>query len=249
MTTTRQTATRGAVRDRTPGPIEEAIIDLTLRGYTPVQIAGVLPGEVRKIAKREGWKSSKVPHLRTIQRIARRVKPSDQSGLWRIDDSAPAAARHVLDFLALAITESEGRVTTVTRMEAEWIARFREVGPPMSFEQTARLLSVYGDRRERETTTADIDAFIAFAPWRSRRAAALYMTAVVRGQVPLAPAWLAETVPMGEWLGIEFHQMAFPQSQSETTFSPPPPLPAFPFPPVGGLREHLEQQLKEALDD
>src|SRR3972149_5811696 len=109
-----RTAPQG--RERTPGQVEEAIIDMTLLGYTPTQIRRELP----QVAAEKGLKA---PSLRTIQRIARRPKPPDPTGQWQIDDLPADDARIVLDFLAELISASEGRVTYVTRGEAPWIAR------------------------------------------------------------------------------------------------------------------------------
>ncbi len=199
MTTTR----RGAQRERTPGQVEEAIIDLTLRGYTPVQINQVLPGVVRDIAKKQGWKNYKAPHLRTIQRIARRAKPVDESGEWAIELSTPDDARVVLDFMADAADEFEGDVARVTRAEAEWIVRLRRLGPPMTALQTMRLMSLYQARRSDGLTTEDLDAFLAFSPWLGRRRAARYASAVLRNSVLPAPQWIVKLAALGDWLDME----------------------------------------------
>ena len=186
-------ATRaGARRERTAGPIEEAVIELALHGYTPVQIAQVLPGTVKAIAEIEGWKTSKVPSLRTIQRIARQAKPRDQSGDWAIEHSSPEDARTVLSFLAEAIVETDGRVASVTREQADWLVRLRPLGPPTGFGPTLRLVALYQERRSHGRPSDDLDAFLGFAPWSGRLAAIRYFRAVLERHIRPAPLWLIE---------------------------------------------------------
>ena len=154
---------------------------------------------VQGIAEREGWGSWKVPHLRTIQRIVARTRPADSSGVWEIEDSSPDDARVVLDFLADAIAGTNGRVSEITREQAAWIIRLRKLGPPMEFDEILRLAALYRDRRTNGNATRDLDAFLAFAPWRDKPAAIRYLRAVLNELIEAVPQWLAEKAPTLEW--------------------------------------------------
>lgn len=172
-------------RERTPGPIEEVIVDFALRGYTASQIAKELPAAAGKLGM-------KAPSLRTIQRIVSRAKPPDRSGPWQIEESSPDDAREVLDFIAQMTLETKGDMWWVSRQEATWIARLRRLSPQLasedvSFLTTLRLVYTYISRREIGESTRDLDAFLAFAPWEGLGATERYVDAVEKQYVSPPP--------------------------------------------------------------
>ncbi|MDA1061658.1 MAG: hypothetical protein O2895_01915 [Chloroflexi bacterium] len=210
----------GAQRERTAGRIEQAIIDFALLGFTPVQIHRELPAALRKLAESEGGGSWKVPSLRTVQRIAARARPADPSEPWSIEDSSPEDARVVLDFLAEVIEGTQGRIREVTREEAVWIVRLRCLAPPLSFAETLLLSALYRERRGAGKPTDDLDAYLAFAPWRGRGEAASYYRAFLGGVIRPAPRWLVLTVPISDWFGMQVALAHDTTSWQEEAFSP-----------------------------
>ena len=115
------------VRERTAGVIEEAVLDLTLRGYAPAQIHR----ELAPIAKKH---LLAVPSLRTVQRIARRAAPPDPSGPWRLWAGEGIARAHpelVAPVLAGVMEATEGRVEVLTNRSADWIATIRIAAPAL----------------------------------------------------------------------------------------------------------------------
>jgi hypothetical protein len=100
--------------------------------------------------------AGRVPEERTIQQIIRpfRGDRRDPSGQWSLAAVAPrdaGAASLVLDALQAAYVASDGRVTTVTNAEAEWIeriARARPDLPPEDWYAYARMFLVRGDDTE-----------------------------------------------------------------------------------------------------
>ncbi len=165
-------------RRKTHEAFEEAIEELALLGFSVSQIERELRATVEAIARRDGWDSWQVPSRRTIQRIFRRTKPSDSSGAWRIEDSPPDDARVLLDFLAELITSTEGRIAGITRREADWILRLRRLGPPVATAETLHLARHYATLRELGKSTADLDTFLAFAPWLSSENLEAYFAAI-----------------------------------------------------------------------
>jgi hypothetical protein len=213
-------ATRRPVggRERTAAAIETLIVNKSLIGWTPVQIERDLK---HLVATDPRWKGIKVPVLRTIQRIHKRAQPSYDSEPWAVEDADPSDARVVLDYLADAVEVTTGRVAEITRGEAEWVARLRALGSPLPFPELRRLISTYRDRLERGIDTGDLDAFLAYQPWRSRDDCRRYATLVIRGVVYPVPQWLVQTTPMNELFGFEV-VAAFEHSEPRTLTEEPP---------------------------
>jgi hypothetical protein len=174
-----------AARERTLGQVEEAITDMAVRGYTPVQIQRELPAVINRLAKQEGWPNWKLPSLRTIQRISKKAGPSNPSEPWRIEDSPAPEARLLLDFVAEVTTQTQGRVSRLSSREAPWIARLLQLGPPMEWANTLMLARHYAELRESGRSTAELDAFLAFAPWRDEDHLRTFIDALDNG-------WLGE---------------------------------------------------------
>ena len=65
-----------------------------------------------------------------------------------------------------------------------------------------RFVALYRDRRAKGVTTRDLDAFLAFAPWRDKPAASRYLKAVLTEVIETAPQWLAIKAPTLEWFGF-----------------------------------------------
>ena len=111
---------------------------------------------------------SRIPHIRTIQRIVRENTPQDPSAPWQLAEASGGDAALVLPVLAAMIEVSEGRLKALSTAKAEWIVKLRRVADDLPLWAIYELTIKYMLRRERHNPTDDLDAFLAFAPWRSK---------------------------------------------------------------------------------
>ena len=171
-------------KTRLPAEVLTRIEDWALKGFTAQQIA-------TQLDKDESFGKYGVPfELKTIQRHVKSLTPRDTSGRWSLGDADPDDARTVLDVLSAVIVASEGRITTFTIDEADWVLRVAKAAPglrPFTVWATARF---YMLRKANGEPTSDLDAFLAFAPWQSSEAGLHYMAAIAKG-LPGCPKVLA----------------------------------------------------------
>jgi len=133
------------------------------------------------------------PSLRTIQRLVAKLTPTDPSSPWSLADAEGDDAELILPVLASVIEKTEGERQHLTRAEADWIERIRRAAPDLP--PTVELFWLARDyilRTEREESTADIDAFLAFAPWRLGEPRQRYLNAL--GKEWTTPSPLLDTV-------------------------------------------------------
>lgn len=171
------------------GDVQAAIEDLALNStWTPSQIE-------RELLKEEQFKNedretgTRLPSLRTIQTIVKEVRQLDLSGRWELPDAdADGGAALVLDVLAAVIEETKGRRQYLTKMEAAWVIRIRRAAPdlPPSFD-TYRLARLYMTREHWQMPSPDLDALLAFAPWRSEERRQAYVRALQEEWIPEIP--------------------------------------------------------------
>jgi hypothetical protein len=68
-----------------------------------------------------------IPSERTVSNMARDLRTSDRSGVWRVTDASPADATTVLEVLAEVVRRTEGRITSLTQAEGALIPTIRRV--------------------------------------------------------------------------------------------------------------------------
>jgi len=108
-----------------------------------------------------------VPSVRTVQDIVKEVKVHDSSDRWSLVNSDPGTVGIVLPVLAAVIRRSKGR-RFLTTAEARWVVRVRKAAPDLPAIAIYQLARLYMQRQESGHSVADLDSFLAFAPWRGR---------------------------------------------------------------------------------
>ncbi len=131
----------------------------------------------KAIARAVEEKFADCPSARTVQAMVREIRSRPQSGPWRPWGVEPDDAAVVLGALAELMNESAGRVTEISQEDADWIIRLSRAGagdlPPAVLHDLAIQYQLRGT-----ASTSDLDALIAFAPWRSEGAFRRYKIAV-----------------------------------------------------------------------
>jgi hypothetical protein len=137
------------------------------------------------------------PLYHTVGRIARTVKPPDLSGRWSLGSTCgdvtwdPSDAGRVAHAVASVMEDTWGQMRSVTEGQARRIAWVFNVAPDI-VPWLAYALGVDYDRRTRDDEpTTDLDAILAFAPWRTDE----------RGRHPMAGAY-AQAVGEGWVLAL-----------------------------------------------
>jgi hypothetical protein len=124
-----------------------------------------------------------LPHERTTRAWVRRFRTPDASGRWELRPGAGPGARLVLGVLE-AFAAMGGRIPLyLTNDDANWIITIREAAPTLGPMSAQVLASSYKSRLANGAATADLDYFLAVAPWRGGNARWNYEQAVHRGFV------------------------------------------------------------------
>jgi hypothetical protein len=178
------------------GDIEAAIETMAVDGWTPAQIS-------KELHRQEQF-MGRVPEDRTIQRRVAALQARDASGAWSVADATTRDARLILDTLAAVIEHTAGRVLSLTRSEAAWVARIYHAAPELHPLWRWRLARLYRLREAHHESVADLDAMLAFAPWREG-AKQRYDKAVRAGWVAFPPrvASGAEATPAADLIDVD----------------------------------------------
>jgi len=113
---------------------------------------------------------------RTVQDLVAEIRARPRSGPWQPWGVEPDDAAVVLGALAELMRMSLGMTTEISQEDAKWIIRLSRAGagdlPPGYLHDLAIEYQLRG-----EADTSDLDALIAFAPWRSERSFQRYRDA------------------------------------------------------------------------
>lgn len=130
----------------------------------------------------------KVPSLRTIERRVSELRPRDPSDRWDWQQEVVEDTRAVLDVLQAVIERTEGRKYALTNREAQFVERVLKAAPglnPWAVYLVARYIltteinvRVRARRAPNEGDMAEVDAFLAYQPWKSERHLERYKRAV-----------------------------------------------------------------------
>jgi len=137
--------------------VVEAIEERAREGYTPAQIE-------RELSQMPQY-ATRLPTIRTIQRIVADVK--DVSPEWSIATADPADLPLVVGVLPELVEQTGGRRLAFTTSEAAWVARVRRAAPDLAAKWALWLAAYkYLTRDQKKEPTTDLDLLLAFAPWR-----------------------------------------------------------------------------------
>jgi len=157
--------------------------DLARQGRTPAEIERELQSRAEKGEFDAAW----IPRRRTLQRDVKRVRPPDPSGLWTFSSDEEEGAAFVLATLSVVIDRTRGRVTRLSNGTANWLQAIHAVAPELDHWTAFTLASMYQARSDRNLDWDDLDAWLAYGPWRGEEAAERYERAVAEGWVPHSP--------------------------------------------------------------
>lgn len=177
---------------------------------TPVEIRR----EVHRLVREEGITNAveieeylrrQFPHLaipsdRTIRALVKEVAPPDPSAPWVPGDD-PEEDALILEAAAEWVRRSKKRKwPKITQDRARWIAWVRRGWPDLDPVIAFVVAEDYRARRANDMDTTDLDAFLAFTPWRGPEFYGWWAQAVEQGRIPQPPVWyaLAPALPVGE---------------------------------------------------
>jgi hypothetical protein len=154
--------------------------------------AMILRGIERAMADRED-----LPDIRTVQRYVKQIRHGDAGDAWTLPPSAIGGSGFVLTALAEVIRQTRGRVRQITKGLAPWLESVHAVAPDLDAWTAYLVARMYSNRHEQGLPTADLDHFLAFAPWRSDQSARSYEAAVANGWIdpaPIAMNWASRVI-------------------------------------------------------
>lgn len=162
--------------DRT---IQDEIEFRAMEGWTPIQIYEKLEMK-HKNEKLEGT----LPSLRTVQRVVKDVTVEDRSGTWNLSDCKGEDAKLILEVISELVIQTDGKVCSLTKAEAEWIVKIRKAVPDMKLYSTwamARLYLIQESSGLKEFQA--LDNYLSFTPWRSKYHNYFYSKAISEGWI------------------------------------------------------------------
>ena len=179
-------------RRRRQRRIDAAVLD-EIRALSSRPLSG---GAVLRALKAK-FPPDVVPSLRTVQDVLIEMRPSDPSGPWSLPDARDSEeARLVPPVIATVVEQTGGERAHVTIAEAELVARIRSAAENLDLWAAFRLARLYLERAHKDPPEQvdDLDAFLAYAPWRSEAAAVKYFNAVDEGWVGPPQVFLSALV-------------------------------------------------------
>lgn len=134
------------------------------------EVEGIEPEVAAELNDGEG-----LPSVRTIQAwlAAPENRPDNDTGpAWTLADANGPEAAVILESLAAAIEETEGRVQHFSKCLAGWIVKVGCAAPDLSPWQRYVYANHYRERTKAKLDTSSLDAVLALAPWRDKWARA-----------------------------------------------------------------------------
>lgn len=122
----------------------------------------------------------RAPSENTVRDRRNYLRERDATQPWSLEDADVEDARRILPVLKDAWQRSGGRRRSLTRREADWVARLQGVSPTLTPEGTLKLALRYIARVSEGESTASLDLGLAFAPWSSDDANVAYREVIER---------------------------------------------------------------------
>jgi hypothetical protein len=158
------------------GPYYDRLVTLANEGDRRRSAASIHRALVREFAS-----VLDLPTERTTRNWVDEARAPDASGRWELRPEAGPEARLVLEVLE-AFAALGGRTPLyLTNDAARWIVTIREAAPTLGAMSACVLAGLYRSRLAHGAPTADLDYFLALAPWRGGNARWAYEQAVKRG--------------------------------------------------------------------
>lgn len=169
-------------RPRVSGPIRDLIRSLGRKSWTASQI--------REALEEKYGTDTKLPTIRTIRRHIK--GPVDESGLWHVGDLGDDDAL-VLPVLEALIRTSHGRRRHVTLAAAKYIVRVVKAAPSARRWPWLTYVAAieYQHAEASKGSTAALDQWLSFAPWKDDEHQRVYDDALEKGWVD-PPGIIAE---------------------------------------------------------
>ena len=179
--------------------LESMIVDLLIGSDST-------PAAIHRKVSAEGWEVS----TRTVERMAKEYRASDESPPWTVEDSDPQDAKLILEWLASFNGFSKG----LTKVEAFWYLKIQRIAPDLSFVRAGILANLYRIRTAKEASTEELDAYLGFAPWRGAEALERYKEMVGAGWVKPMAMWDTMVERVSPWGAIEAKNLGWPEPQT-----------------------------------
>lgn len=164
--------------------LDEIIAQATIPGRTPAQI-------LERMKENPDSQGRILPSLRTVERIVKELRASDEADPWNIDDTSSDSARVVLDVLRDLIFDGHLSHPRISKAAARWVVRIRGIVPSPELDSWAvwLLAQLYRSRVEKGLGTDDLDCYLAFRPWQDTWSYSAYHFALDRGLFPRVPLY------------------------------------------------------------
>ncbi len=179
--------------------LESRIVDLVIG-------SDLTPAKIHRKVTEKGW----VVSTRTVERMAKEYRATDESPPWTVEDSDPQDAKLILEWLASFNGFSKG----LTKVEAFWYLKIQRIAPDLSFVRAGILANLYRIRTAKEASTEELDAYLGFAPWRGAEALERYKEMVGAGWVKPMAMWDTMVERVSPWGAIEAKDLGWPEPQT-----------------------------------
>ena len=148
------------------------------------KVEGRMPGQIHQTIEREFRDETNRPTLRTVKDIVAELGPRpDPSGAWLLQYAPTRELPHVVDALRAVVTETGGRRTFISQNEASLLASICEAVPGITGWRAFDLARRFADAEPTWEATAILHHYLAFRPWESEAAQAVYDHAAKQGWI------------------------------------------------------------------
>ena len=141
--------------------------------------------------------AANVPHVKTIRDMIRELSVVGFEP-WALADADADDAAILMPMVTEMIDESAGGYPQISKHLAEWMVHIARAAPLTPPAVVRYLANLYLRRQSFTEPTDDLDAFLAFAPWRSEKATWVYLIACRKKNIRLLPSLMG------------LHQAAYP---------------------------------------
>ena len=162
--------------------MQDEIIFLALNpDWTPAQIHREL------LERQEEFKD--IPTVRTVERIVKERRTLDASGPWSLADNDGDEIRLILEVRRVLIENFGHDVHRFSKEEAAWVLKIRRLAEDLDTYIAWIVALMYSSHLKAGLSTASLDDYLTFTPWRSGEESEKYQLYVDQGLVERPPLW------------------------------------------------------------
>ncbi len=151
-----------------------------------------------ELVNSESFDGMTIPSIHTIRRMKKDIEQEDQTGTWDWTKDDADVIRLVLDTLREVNIQTQGRIQTFTKLQAERIYTIRSAFPDINPMYAYMIAATMTGNTGGSDRIDNVTGFLMYQPWQDDNGQKQYWNAIKQGWVPKGPPLALSMGPDGD---------------------------------------------------